>query len=291
MKWTFEKENVMILRDFLREEQGFSRRILKSIISDGGEILVNGKSATLRYKLKHGDRITVKFPDEKKGNHMLPDDIPIQIVYEDDFVLVLDKPAGMATIPSLHHQTGTIANAVLFHYAKQGLPYTVHVVTRLDRDTSGLLLIAKHRYSHSKLSIGQKQGRVKRKYIAIVEGVPKPTKGVIHANIGRKADSIIERTVREDGQSAITNYEVVKDDGQYALVAIQLETGRTHQIRVHFSYIGYPLAGDDLYGGSLDKINRQALHSCELQFEHPETKEWLAFTSEIPDDMKKILSS
>jgi 23S rRNA pseudouridine1911/1915/1917 synthase len=290
MRWTFQQENGMLLRDFLRKEQGFSRRILKSLIADGGQILLNGEPVTLRCQLTKDDSISVKFPDEKKGNHMIPEDISIDIVYEDDAVLVLNKPAGIATIPSLHHQTGTIANAVLFHYEKQGLPYTVHVVTRLDRDTSGLLLIAKHRFSHSILSASQKQGNVKRKYMAIVEGVPSPIKGIIDGNIGRKDGSIIERTVREDGQRAITHYEVVKEDREHALVAIQLETGRTHQIRVHFSSIGNPLAGDDLYGGKLAFINRQALHSCELSFEHPETKECLTFSSEIPEDMNKILS-
>jgi 23S rRNA pseudouridine1911/1915/1917 synthase len=290
MQWQITQANKSILlRDFLRNEQGFSRRILKSLIYDGGKLLVNGREQNLRYALQIGDVVCVEFPNERKGTHMTPEEIPLDILYEDDSVLVINKQAGIATIPSFHHQTGTIANGVLYHYVKHNIPYTVHVVTRLDRDTSGLLLIAKHRYSHSILSAAQKQGKVKRKYYAIVEGNPAPRKGVIRANIGRKAESIIEREVREDGQHAVTHYQVKENNLNHALVAVQLETGRTHQIRVHFSFIGHPLAGDDLYGGSKGLITRQALHCFELGFEHPQTKEWMTFSVPLAKDMKKIL--
>ncbi|WP_047982369.1 RluA family pseudouridine synthase [Ornithinibacillus contaminans] len=290
MEWNIKQEQEgMLLRDFLRNEQGFSRRILKSLIYDGGTILVNGEAVTVRHSLRAEDTVTVKFPLEVKGPHMIPEEIPLEIIYEDDAVLVINKQANVATIPSLHHQTGTIANGVLHYYEQNNIPFTIHIVTRLDRDTSGLLLIAKHRYSHSILSASQKQGNVKRKYFAIVEGTPIPKQGTIDGNIGRKDDSIIERVVRADGQRAITHYQVIRSNQTHALVEVKLETGRTHQIRVHFSHIGHPLAGDDLYGGTSSYIERQALHCFELGFEHPATKEWKSFTVPMPDDMKKIL--
>ncbi|GGA74128.1 RluA family pseudouridine synthase [Ornithinibacillus halotolerans] len=290
MKWTIQEVHTgMILRDYLRNEQGFSRRILKSLIYDGGKICVNDKEENLRYVLQTGDTISLEFPLEIKGNHMKAENVPIEIVYEDNDVLVINKQAGVATIPSLHHPSGTIANGVLYHYEQHHIPYTIHVVTRLDRDTSGLLLIAKHRYSHSILSKAQKAGQVKRTYYAVIQGVLANLKGTIDENIGRKEDSIVERMVRSDGQRAITHYEVMKDNSIHSLVKVQLETGRTHQIRVHFSYIGHPLAGDDLYGGKKDVIYRQALHCYQLEFEHPLTKKRLVFASRLPEDMKKIL--
>lgn len=291
MKWTIQnKDDGKLLRDFLRNGQGFSRRILKSLIYDGGRILVNEKQVNLRHIIKTGDCITIEFPEEKKGIHMSPENIPINIIYEDESILVINKQAGIATIPSTNHRNNTIANGVLYHYLKNDIPYTVHVVTRLDRDTSGLLLIAKHRYSHSILSASQKQEKVKRKYYAITEGTLQDKKGRIDANIGRKDGSIIERVVRSDGQRAITNYQVVKENNLYSLVDVQLETGRTHQIRVHFSHVGNPLVGDDLYGGSNDVITRQALHCYSISFEHPESKKWMTFTIDLPEDMRKILS-
>ncbi|SHG30698.1 RluA family pseudouridine synthase [Ornithinibacillus halophilus] len=291
MEWKINEQNEgMTIREFLQREHQFSRRIIKAIIYDGGKILVNHEPKTVRYVLKSNDELKIVFPPESKGNHMYPENLPLDIVYEDSSILIVNKRAGIATIPSSQHQGGTVANAILAYYEKQQIPYTVHVVTRLDRDTSGLLLIAKSRYIHSLLSTSQKQGNVSRKYQAIVEGIPVPLEGVIDEKIGRKEGSIIEREVRSNGQRAVTHYKVMETNHGHALVDVVLETGRTHQIRVHFSHIKHPLAGDDLYGGSLKRINRQALHCYQLQFIHPITKKSLIFTTEIPEDMKKILA-
>lgn len=290
MRWIIQSQtDGKLLREFLRNDQDFSRRLLKSLIYEGGKILVNGKPENLRYRLKSGDIVSVEFAMEVKGTFMQAENIPLDIVYEDDAIMVINKQPGIATIPSIIHQTGTLANGILYYYETHNIPYTVHVVTRLDRDTSGLLLIAKHRLSHSILSSSQKQGKVKRKYLGLVEGVFKEKQGIIDANIARKDGSIIERTVREDGQRAITHYQVVHETESHSLLAVQLETGRTHQIRVHFSHVGHPLAGDDLYGGKITLINRQALHCSELSFEHPKTKEWMTYRAPLPEDMKKIL--
>ncbi|WP_404451754.1 RluA family pseudouridine synthase [Virgibacillus necropolis] len=290
MKWIVtEEQEGMSIRDYLRTVQAFSRRLVISVKDSNGQIRVNGVSQTVRYSLSAADELEVIFPPENIGLGLEPEDHVLSIVYEDDAVLVLNKPAGMATIPSFKHPNGTIANAVLGHYRKYQIPYTVHVVTRLDRDTSGLMLIAKHRYSHSLLSNDQKAGDVNRKYCAVVEGNFSQLEGTIEANIGRKESSIIERAVMESGKKAITHYQVEEQSSNYSLVDIKLETGRTHQIRVHFAHIGHSLAGDDLYGGSTKDIDRQALHCKELSFFHPFTKKVMHFTSAPPLELLDLI--
>ncbi|SET15812.1 ribosomal large subunit pseudouridine synthase D [Oceanobacillus limi] len=292
MEWTISSEfDGVLIRDFLLREQEFSRRIVKAIIHDGGSIRVNGHTKTVRFPLRKGDRLRIDFPPETIGTNLHPEPLPLNIRYEDEAVIVLEKEAGMATMPSINHKTRTLANGIIAHYQKNNVPYTVHVVTRLDRDTSGLLLVAKHRYSHSILSTQQKAGLIKRRYVAVVEGKMHPKSGVIDAPIGRKAGSIIERTVVENGQRAVTHYSELQSNYSHSLLDIELETGRTHQIRVHFSHIGHPLAGDDLYGGCKDRIQRQALHCHRLTFLHPITKEKMTFSSSIPKDMRNIIKN
>ncbi|MFD1360150.1 RluA family pseudouridine synthase [Lentibacillus salinarum] len=290
MNWTIAKQHEgLLVRKYLQQEHKFSKRLIKHVIHGGGTIRVNGSEATAVCKLTAGDVLTVTFPEEKKGAMMTPEKIPLDIVYEDDAVLVINKPPGRATIPSYIHASGTIANGVLAHYEEQGLPYTFHIVTRLDRNTSGIMLVAKHRWSHSMLSEAQKSGKIERAYDAVVQGRLQPQKGTINAPIGRKDGSIIERTVRNDGKNAITHYTVLTETAEHTRVHVRLETGRTHQIRVHFSHIGHPLAGDDLYGGSISTISRQALHCHHVSFEHPMTGERMTFTADLPDDLKHIL--
>lgn len=287
MKWTVTKQQEgLIIRSFLQREQKFSKRMIKHIVHGGGTIKVNGTPQTVRYELRAGDVVAVSPPDEKKGAMMIPEKMPLDIVYEDDAVLVINKSPGRAVIPSYQYTSGTIANGVLAHYEAQGLPYTFHVVTRLDRNTSGLMLIAKHRWSHSILSETQKAGIIKRSYFAVIEGHLQEKNETINAPIGRKEGSIIERTVTTGGKHAITHYSVLTEYDNHTLIHVELETGRTHQIRVHFSHFGHPLAGDDLYGGETNNIERQALHCHRLAFEHPFTGEWEEFTAELPNDMK-----
>ncbi|WP_439647406.1 RluA family pseudouridine synthase [Aquibacillus saliphilus] len=290
MIWAISMEhNGMLVKDYLMSVQGFSRRLLKAVKFQGGSILVNGENATVRRVLMVGDEIAIVLPEETKGTFMEAENLPLEIVYEDNDVLVINKPAKIASIPSLHHSSGTIANGILGYYRAHNLTYTVHIVTRLDRDTSGLLLVAKHRFSHSLLSKDQKQGKVNRSYYAIIEGYFTGTQGTIDAPIGRRENSIIERMVRDDGQRAVTHYKLMMEAGQFSLLDVKLETGRTHQIRVHFSNLGYPLVGDDLYGGNNDKINRQSLHCKTLEFTQPMTKERLSFKCEMPQDMRELL--
>lgn len=289
LKWTIlDTEDGMLLRDFLKEKK-ISKRALTDIKFGGGRITVNGEHATVRFILKTGDSVGVIFPTEKPSAGLLPQKMNLDIVYEDDWCLVINKPPFIPVIPSREHPNGTLANGLLSYFSEKGIAATIHIVNRLDRDTSGLMLVAKHRFSHSLFSALQKQSGIHRTYYAIVEGSLDEQQGVINAPIGRRDDSIIERVVREDGQEAVTHFHVVKPFKDKTLVSLKLETGRTHQIRVHMAYIGHPLCGDSLYGGSHQLINRQALHSSELSFFHPFLEKEMQFSIALPRDMKSIL--
>ncbi|RSK26500.1 RluA family pseudouridine synthase [Bacillus sp. HMF5848] len=290
LQWIVQQdEKDLLLREFLYKKN-ISRTALSDIKFKGGQILVNGQEETVRRKVTTADEVTVYFPPERKSESLLAEEIPLCIVYEDDAVLVLNKQAGVSTIPSREHPSGSIANGLLYYYDKIGLDAGVHVVTRLDRNTSGLMLIAKHRYVHYICSLFQKAGEISRTYEALVHGSVVEQTGTIDAPIGRREDSIIEREVRSDGQHAVTHFKVIQRYEAFTHVRLQLETGRTHQIRVHMAYLGHSLLGDDLYGGGLDLINRQALHSAQLTFIHPITSERISFSASPPDDMEQIIS-
>ncbi|MBM7554014.1 RluA family pseudouridine synthase [Thalassobacillus pellis] len=280
LSWEIEEEHEgMLLRDYLYVVRGFSRRTIKHI-KENGELIVNGREETVRYKLCQGDDLVIVFPEEHPAGNLQAEEMPLTIVYEDDLLLVLDKPAGVAVMPSMNHDV-TIANGLVAYYQEKGLAATVHIVTRLDRDTSGLMLIAKHQYSHSLLA----RSKVQRTYGALVEGQLPTETGVIDAPISRKAGSIIEREVHADGKNAVTEYRVIEKFADHSFVELKLQTGRTHQIRVHMAHEGCPLAGDDLYGGSRELVGRQALHCMRLHVKHPLTGQALEFTSTFPADI------
>jgi len=283
-----EMDSGKLLREFLKEKQ-ISKTALTEIKFFGGGLFANNVRVTVRYPLKAGDEILVQFPREIPSEDVIPEAIPLNIVYEDDYLLVIDKPANMASIPSREHRKGTLANALLHYYQSCGYGATIHIVTRLDRDTTGLMLVAKHRHAHHLFSLQQKKYAIKRRYEAIAHGMLEMGSGRIEAPIGRKDTSIIEREVRSDGQQAITNYEVLGGFPDYSHVSLWLETGRTHQIRVHMAHLGHPLAGDTLYGGEKTHIARQALHSCELSFYHPVREMQLSFHSSLPEDMSRLV--
>ncbi|WNS76884.1 RluA family pseudouridine synthase [Bacillus sp. DTU_2020_1000418_1_SI_GHA_SEK_038] len=284
---TSEDENKNI-KDFLYEKE-ISKTSLTDIKFKGGFISVNGKEATVRYSLKEGDSLIIGFPEEIPSDGVRGEKLPLNILYEDDYLLAVNKPAGMSTIPSREHPTGSLANALIGYYQQIGLKATTHIVTRLDRDTSGIVLVAKHRHIHHLFSKQQKAAMIHREYEALAEGVLTEEYGVIKQPIARKKDSIIEREVSAKGQYACTHYEVIRKYRSFTHVKLRLETGRTHQIRVHMSYLGHPLLGDDLYGGKLDLLSHQALHCSKLSFVHPITEEMLTFNQELPDDLRKIL--
>ncbi|MGG3469844.1 RluA family pseudouridine synthase [Neobacillus pocheonensis] len=291
MKWVIEGANTgMLVKEFLKKEE-ISRTALTDIKFNGGKILVNNEEVNVRYKLLEGDQLKVIFPPEDPSEGLKGEEIPLEIIFEDDYLLVVNKPARMNTIPSREHPTGSLANALVGYYESIGLQATSHIVTRLDRDTSGIVLIAKHRYVHHLFSLMQRSGQVKRTYEAFAEGSIKDDAGTITAPIGRKADSIIEREVREDGQYARTHFQVLKRHHLFTHIELQLETGRTHQIRVHMSYIRHPLLGDDLYGGRISLMERQALHCKKIKFIHPFSKETMTFFAPLPAEMLNILEA
>lgn len=288
LTWTVsEKDAGRLVREFLKE-QDISKTALTDIKFNGGDILVNDEHVTVRYPLKRGDVLTVLFPPEVPSEGLTAESIPLDIVYEDEYILVINKPPFLSSIPSREHPTGSLSHALLHYYEKQHIASTIHLVNRLDRDTSGLLIVAKHRYVHHLFSKEQKQHNIHRTYRALVHGVLPVDNGTIDAPIGRKSESIIEREVRSDGQHAVTHYEVLERLDDCTYVQLKLETGRTHQIRVHLSYLGHPLLGDELYGGSRSKIERQALHSHELNFYHPILQRAFSFRAEIPEDMRRL---
>lgn len=288
------KEQNILLRDAIKEH-GISKKALTSIKYDGGQILVNGEEKTVRHLLEKGDTIQLIFPKEKMSEGLIPENRDFPILYEDEHILMLSKDAGISTIPSREHPNGTLANFVAGYLTKKELTSTVHIVTRLDKDTSGLICIAKHRHAHHLLSEMQKAGSIFRTYEAIVHGFVKEDSFSIDAPIGRKNDSIIERIISEDGKQARTSVQVLKrftlQGHNVTHVKLRLHTGRTHQIRVHMMSVGHPLIGDDLYGGSLELIDRQALHAKELRLQHPFFNENMYIIAPFPKDMEEIVNS
>lgn len=284
-----DEEAPVLLREYLKEKQ-ISKAALTDIKFHGGALFVNKEEVTVRKLLSAGDEVKVCFPPEQKSESMEAEDIPLEILFEDEHFLVVNKPPRMPTIPSLYQPKGSLAAAVLFYYKEKGIPATFHAVNRLDKDTSGLVLIAKHRFAHSLMSKQQINKSIKRGYIAFVHGHVEKAELTINSPIGRNPDSIIERMVSDDGQPSITHFKKIDYCSAYdfSVVRLKLETGRTHQIRVHMSSVGHPLLGDDLYGGKKGLMDRQALHSEETKFTHPFTGEHIKLKVDCPKDMKDL---
>lgn len=289
LEWTAEAaDKGKLLREFLKEKE-ISKSALTDIKFKGGFISVNEQEINVRYIVQPGDYIKVMFPEEVPSEGMKCEQIPLSIVYEDDYILVVNKPANMNTIPSREHPHGSLANALIGYYEQNEIAATTHIVTRLDRDTSGLVLIAKHSHVHHLFSKQQRAGDIKRTYEAFAEGSFTLNEGKIEEPIARKHDSIIERIVDPAGQYACTIFNVLVRYAGFSHIQLRLLTGRTHQIRVHMAHIGHPLLGDTLYGGNRELISRQALHCRMVRFFHPILQKELEFTAALPTDMEKLL--
>lgn len=268
------------IKDYLRRHIGFSLTIWRKI-KHSGTLLVNKQKIPLDHILYPGDTITVNWQQECT---ITPTDLPLTICYEDEYLLILNKPAGMLVHPTTSEHLSTLGNAVMYYFQKNQLPYSFHPVHRLDRNTSGLVLIAKLPHIQHLLSRNDIKN-IKRQYLALVSGSLIPEEGTIDAPIARHPNSIIQRVVDENGQTATTNYKVLKKFKHVSLVELTLLTGRTHQIRVHLSHLGHPLLGDDLYGGSRELIGRQALHAARLYFTHPVSGKIIDVSSPLPIDL------
>ena len=279
------------LGDFLREK-GYSRQLLRQLKETENGLLRNGQPTFMTIALKNGDRIRVRLLEKAEGSEaIMPAPLPFEIVYEDEDLLVVNKPADMPIHPSFQNHGNTLADALTWHYQQHGEDFLYRCINRLDRDTTGLLIVAKHLLSASILSDMVGKREIHREYLAIVKGIP-PENGTISAPIGRKKGSAILREVNfETGEPAVTHFARLEIRNGLSLVSLKLETGRTHQIRVHMGYIGCPLIGDYLYYPECSRISRQALHSHRLSFLHPITGKALSFTAPLPEDMEKAFWS
>ena len=277
------------VEQFLRRKR-YSGQNLSEIKRMPKSILVNGVHYYMRQELSKGDHLQVRICETKNSEKIPPTNLPLDIIYEDEDLLVLNKPAGMPIHPSLNNYTNSMANALAYYFQSQGKPFIFRCCNRLDRDTSGLTIVSKHLVSGSILSDMTKYREVHREYLAIPRGSVTPSEGTIQAPLGRKEGTIIERTVDwEHGEDAVTHYKVVKEANGHSLVSLRLETGRTHQIRIHMKYLGYPLIGDYLYNPDMEYMTRQALHSHHMEFTHPITGEHMSFTAPLPEDMARVM--
>lgn len=285
---------VQINEDGLRVEQflrrrGYSRQNLVELKKMPLSILVNGSPRRLNEILTDMDTLTVHIQEHVSSLQIPPVHLPLDIIYEDEDIIIINKPAGMPVHPSINNYTNTLANGLAWYYREQGKPFIFRCTNRLDRDTSGLTIIAKHMLSSYILSRMTVRHEIRREYLAIVRGSVQPAEGTISAPLSRKPGSVIERTVDFDhGERAVTHYHVVEEKNGHSLVSLLLETGRTHQIRIHMKYLGFPLIGDYLYNPDMEYMQRQALHSCCLALSHPITGEKLEFHAPLPEDMQRV---
>ena len=278
--------------DKFLKTQGYSSANITAIKKMPNNVVIDGEWVHMNHRLKVGEVLTVNICEEDSSEKIPPVEMPLDIVYEDEDIIVINKPAGLSIHPSLNHYEDSLANGLAYYYEQQGKPFIFRCANRLDKNTSGLTVIAKHLVSGNILSTMVKNREFHREYYAIVRGQLEQPEGTIDAPIGRVSDSIITRQVDfENGERAITHYKVIEEKNGHSLISIHLETGRTHQIRVHFKHIGHPLIGDHLYNPDYEYMQRQALHSHRIQFEHPITKKVMEFIAPLPNDMSTIFSS
>lgn len=292
-----DKNDQISIRDFL-QKKGYSRHIRTWIRQHPDSLVLNGTPVLSYVELHPGDLLTVSLKEEESSEKILPTPMPLHIVYEDEDILIINKEADTPVHPSIGNYENTLANGVAWYYASQNKSFVFRCINRLDRDTTGLLILAKNMLSGALLSQQMKRREIHRTYLSIVEGKV-PAEGIISAPIARTCDSLIVRRVDwENGDHAVTHYKClstlphIPEDltsefplQGISLVQLQLETGRTHQIRVHMSHLGHPLVGDTLYNPSTRLMKRQALHSYSLEFVHPVTGKEMYFTAPLPPDM------
>jgi len=294
-----EDDHGRTLREVLRRRLGVSRRLLVKLKAEEMGIVRNGRRAWVSETVSAGDRIELRLPREQSED-ILPQPMDLSIVFEDEHLLVVNKPPGLIVHPTLGHYAGTLANGVVHYWRERGEIAKFHPVHRLDEHTSGLVVVAKHAYAHQQLAEQMARGEFDKRYLAYVYGCPPQLSGTVDAPIGRSDAEPHRRVVRPDGAPSVTHYEVneVFPCGATKL-NIRLETGRTHQIRVHMLHIGCPLIGDDLYAGPDPQpaelarkignvIQRQALHASRLVFRHPVKDERLALEAELPEDLREL---
>ena len=278
----------LTIAEFLKKK-GFSSQNIIELKKMERSVLINNEWMHMNYRLQENQELIIHIQENTSNEHIVPVPLPFPIIYEDDDIVVINKPADMPIHPSQNNYQNTLANAAAYYYEIQhNTPFTFRCINRLDRDTTGLTILAKNMYSANVLASFMQERKIKRLYIAILDGSLEKKWGTINRPIGRKDNSTIEREVNyEHGEKAITHYYKIREFANYQLAAFQLETGRTHQIRVHMASINAPLVGDTLYNpkDSATLMKRQALHAYRISFPHPITGKLMKFTAPIPEDM------
>lgn len=291
MKLTYkikENENFDSIKHVLKTKFEISDRLLLKL-KNKNKIFLNNTPSSVNARPNSNDIIEIQLDFTEDNSNIVPTKMDLNILFEDDFLLILNKPAGLPIHPSMLHYEDSLSNGVRYYFDSINLHKKVRPVNRLDKNTSGIVIFAKNEYIQECLIRQMKNNTFIKEYIAICNGQLPNNSGTINAPISRKPDSIIERCVSPDGDISITHYKVIKQNNEFSILHLILETGRTHQIRVHLAYLGNPIIGDTLYGKSSDLINRQALHSYKVSFIHPVTFEEMEIVAPLYEDMENII--
>ena len=288
LTYRVSNNNLINLKELLKSHFQISDRLLAKL-KNAQKIFRNGEKVSVRASLKTGDVVEVNLDFLENNSNIVPTKMELDILFEDETMLIINKPAGVPVHPSMDHFEDSLSNGIRFYFDEIGLKRKIRPVNRLDKDTTGIVIFAKNEYVQECLVKQMKKNTFVKEYIAVCSGSFDCKAGTIDAPIARKEDSIIERCVSEAGDKAVTHYEVLKNVNNYSVVKCILETGRTHQIRVHLAHIGHPLLGDTLYGTSSPLIHRQALHAYKVKFIHPISLKSIELTAKIPNDIENII--
>lgn len=292
LSYTLENNKYKTVKDVLSNEFNISNRLLIKL-KKNKRIYLNGSETYVNHKVKLKDKIEVNIDFDEESDNIVPTQMDLDILYEDDCLLIINKNPGLPVHPSILHFEDSLSNGIKYYFEENNIKRLIRPVNRLDKDTSGIVIFAKNEYIQECLVKQMKSNSFKKEYVAILEGHLKNVIGTINKPISRKEGSIIEREINKDGENAITHFELIKnfekDNIKLSYVKFILETGRTHQIRVHSKSIDHPILGDTLYGSKSNLISRQALHAYKISFIHPITKSNIEIISDIPKDINNLI--
>lgn len=280
--------NYHTVKEILKAYYQISDRLLTKLKKDN-RIFLNDKPVYVNEKVSIGDMLKINMDFVETSDNIAPTKMDLEIIFEDEYFLIINKSSNLPVHPSCNHYYNSLSNGVKYYFNSINLKRKIRPINRIDKDTSGLVIFAKHEYIQEALIKQMKANIFKKEYLAILEGTLTKKSGTINAPISRKVGSIMEREISQNGETAISHFELIKNFEKYSLVKYTLETGRTHQLRVHSKYIGHPILGDTLYGTTSSLINRQALHAYKISFIHPIIKENIKLEIDLPDDMKKLI--
>ena len=282
------EEDGCTIEEYLKKRLNFTKRQISQVKFRRNGICVNEVQKRISYKLQSQDEIAIKVEEEKTAStHLVPFPAQIQVLYEDEDVMVVNKPAGVVVHPSPGHYEDSLANMLVHYFAERKELVKVRAIGRLDRETSGIVIFAKNQVAAGRLARQRAEGKLSKEYLALVHGRIIHKKGTVSKSIGKAKDSLFRMCTCETGKEAVTDYEVLKKEADFSMLKVKLQTGRTHQIRVHMASIGHPLLGDMVYGGTRDRIERTALHAWKVRFQQPFSGEEICVEAEIPEDISR----